>query len=314
VSAAPASHALVGGVELGGSKAVCVVGAGREIFAEERLPLGESSATLAAVTSFFTRQRARGRTISALGIASFGPLELREAHPDFGRITTTPKPGWSRVDLVRPLREALGVPTVLDTDVNAAALAEGRFGAARGCGNLVYLTVGTGIGAGAIVGGRTLHGLTHTEMGHVAVIRADGDSYPGRCPFHGDCLEGMASGPAIEARFGQRAETLEGEGRDAAAGVVAFYLAAALRGIVFTLAPERIVLGGGLSQLPGLVVRVRRAFARQVANYPALPEHQDGRFVVAAKLGQSAGPAGALWLAEVAANRSPPTNRGGRPA
>ena len=148
MGSAPATSALVGGVELGGSKAVCVVGAGREIVAEERLPLGESAATLAAIASFFARQRTDDRPISALGVASFGPLELREAHPDFGRITATPKPGWSRVDLVRPLREALGVPTVLDTDVNAAALAEGRFGAARGCSNLVYLTVGTGIGAG----------------------------------------------------------------------------------------------------------------------------------------------------------------------
>jgi fructokinase len=302
VGAAPASPALVGGVELGGSKAVCVVGAGREIFAEERLPLGESSATLAAVTSFFTRQRARGRTISALGIASFGPLELREAHPDFGRITTTPKPGWSRVDLVRPLREALGVPTVLDTDVNAAALAEGRFGAARGCGNLVYLTVGTGIGAGAIVGGRTLHGLTHTEMGHVAVIRADGDSYPGRCPFHGDCLEGMVSGPALAERFGAPLEELTASVRERAAAITSGYLAQLLRSIVYIVVPERIVIGGGVSQLPDLVALVADQLRASLAGYPVLSADELASLVVPAELGQSAGPVGALVLAERAAD------------
>ena len=166
----------------------------------------------------------------------------------------------------------------------------------------MYLTLGTGIGGGAVIDGRVVRGLVHPEMGHVPVPRRPGDTFAGVCPFHGDCLEGMASGTAIGARFGQRAETFDDASRDAAVEVVAFYLAAALRGIVFTLAPERIVLGGGLSQLPGLVVRVRRAFARQVANYPALPEHQDARFVVPAALGQSAGPAGALLLAELAAS------------
>ena len=301
MGSAPASAVLVGGVELGGSKAVCVVGAGREIVAEERLPLGESAATLAAIASFFARQRTDGRPISALGIASFGPLELREAHADFGRITATPKPGWSRVDLVRPLREALGVPTVLDTDVNAAALAEGRFGAARGCSNLVYLTVGTGIGAGAIVGGRTLHGLTHTEMGHVAIIRAEGDTYPGRCPFHGDCLEGMVSGPALAERFGAPLEELGPSDRERAAVITSGYLAQMLRSVVYIVVPERIVIGGGVSQLPGLVPLVADALRASLAGYPVLSADELASLVVPAELGQSAGPVGALVLAERAA-------------
>ncbi len=298
MGSAPASAALVGGVELGGSKAVCVIGAGREIVAEERLPLGESAATLAAIASFFARQRTHGRPISALGIASFGPLELRRAHPDFGRITATPKPGWSRVDLVRPLRDALGVPTALDTDVNAAALAEGRYGAARGCGNLVYLTVGTGIGGGAIVGGRTLQGLTHTEMGHVALIRAEGDSYPGRCPFHGDCLEGMVSGPALAERFGAPLEELTPSDRERAAVVTSGYLAQLLRSIVYIVVPERIVIGGGVSQLPGLVPLVADALRGSLAGYPVLSADELSSLVVPAELGQSAGPVGALVLAE----------------
>jgi fructokinase len=302
VGSAPTSHALVGGVEPGGSKAVCVVGAGREIVAEERLPLGESTATLAAIASFFARQRMHGRAISALGIASFGPLELRKEHPDFGRITATPKPGWSGVDVVRPLCEALGVPTALDTDVNAAALAEGRFGAARGCGNLVYLTVGTGIGAGAIVGGRTLHGLTHTEMGHVAVIRTEGDTYPGRCPFHGDCLEGMVSGPALAERFGAPLEELTAAGRARAAVIASGYLAQLLRSIVYIVVPERIVIGGGVSQLPELVPLAAEALRATLAGYPVLSADELASLVVPAELGQSAGPIGALVLAERAAD------------
>ena len=165
----------------------------------------------------------------------------------------------------------------------------------------MYLTLGTGIGGAVVIDGRVIHGLVHSEVGHVAVPRRPGDGFAGVCPFHGDCLEGMMSGPAMAARFGRRAEELEGDDVAEAAELASWYLATAIRGIVYTIAPERVVLGGGLSQLPGLVARTRRAFARQVMSYPALVEHQDARFVVAAGLGQDAGPAGALVLAEQAA-------------
>ena len=290
------------GLEAGGTKFVCVVGRGPDdIVASERIDVTDPASTIPRAIAFFQRTVAAGHPIDALGIASFGPVELRRGHPAYGSITVTPKPGWSGTDMVGPFRDGLAVPVAFDTDTNAAALAEGRWGAARDVRSYVYLTLGTGIGGGAVVDGRVLRGLVHPEMGHVSVPRRPGDTFSGSCPFHGDCLEGMASGPALAARFGRRAETFDAATRDEAVEVVADYLGAALRDLVFTLAPERIVLGGGLTQLPGLVVRVRRAFARNVANYPALPEHQDPGFVVPAGLGQQAGPAGALLLAELAA-------------
>jgi fructokinase len=287
------------GLEGGGTKFVCVIGRGPDqISATRRIEVTDPATTIAEAVVFFQGAVDGGARLEALGVASFGPVESRRDHPSYGRITTTPKPGWSGTDMVRPF-EALGIPIAFDLDVNAAALAEATWGAARDVGSSVYLTLGTGIGGGVVVDGRILRGLVHPEMGHVPVPRRPGDTFAGTCPFHGDCLEGMASGPAIAARLGARPETLDAAGRDAAVEVVAWYLGAALRGIVYTLAPERVVLGGGLTQLPGLVSRVRRAFARNVMNYPALPEHQDARFVVPAALGQSAGPAGALLLAEL---------------
>ncbi len=293
---------MYGGIEAGGTKFVCVAGVGPDdIRLTRRIAVTDPASTIGACLAVFREAAADRLEVEALGIASFGPVELRPEHPAYGCITTTPKPGWSGTDIVGPFRDAFGVPIGFDTDVNGAALAEGRWGSAVGLRSFVYLTLGTGIGGAAVLDGAVVHGLVHPEMGHVPVPRRSGDTFAGVCPFHGDCLEGMASGPSIAARFGGPAETLDREAQAAAGDLAAFYLAAALRGIVFTLAPERIVLGGGLSQVPGLVLRVRRALAAQLSNYPGLPEHQDARFVVAAGLGQQAGPAGALLLAERAA-------------
>ena len=217
------------------------------------------------------------------------------------QVTSTPKPGWSGTDLIGPVASEFGLPVGFDTDVNAAALAEGRWGAARGLESFIYITLGTGIGGGAVVEGRILHGLGHPEMGHVAVPRRPGDTFAGACPFHGDCFEGMASGPTIAARFGRPAETLEGADQAAAAALVAFYLAAGVRSLVYALAPERIVVGGGLSAIPGLFDAARSELARQLAGYPGLPEHREETFLVTAALGGMAGPAGTLILAEAAA-------------
>jgi fructokinase len=202
----------------------------------------------------------------------------------------------------RPIASEFGLPVGFDTDVNAAALAEGRWGAARGLESFIYITLGTGIGGGAVVEGRILHGLGHPEMGHVAVPRRPGDTFAGACPFHGDCFEGMASGPTIAARFGRRAETLEGADRAAAAALVAFYLAAGVRSLAYALAPERIVVGGGLSAMPGLFDAARSELAKQLADYPGLPEHREEAFLVTAALGGMAGPVGTLVLAEDAAS------------
>ena len=294
---------MYGGIEAGGTKFVCVLGTGPEdIIETARIDVAAPAETIAASLAFFRRAIDAGVPLEALGIGSFGPVELREGHPHRGWITSTPKPGWSGTDLVGPVASVLGRPVGFDTDVNAAALAESRWGAARGLRSFIYITLGTGIGGGAVVEGRVLHGLGHPEMGHVAVPRRPGDSFVGGCPFHGDCFEGMASGPTIAARFGRRAETLGGADRAAAAALVAFYLAAGVRSLVYALAPERIVVGGGLSAIPGLFGAARSELARQLADYPGLPEHVNDGFLVPAALGGMAGPAGTLILAEDAAN------------
>jgi fructokinase len=266
--------------------------------AQVRIPTGEPTETLAQILAFFQREVASGGPLAAIGIASFGPLELRRSHPRYGFITTSPKPGWSDVDLVGPVRSALGVPVGFDTDVNAAALGEGRWGAARGLDTFGYLTVGTGIGAGAVVRGQVSHGLGHPEMGHLSVPRQPGDGFGGACPFHADCLEGMASGMAIAARWGRPAEQLDGDELQAAAALEAAYLAAGLRNIVYSIAPQRIVIGGGVAGLPGLFPLIRASLAETLAGYPGLPEHTAEDFIVPAALGPLAGPAGALVLAD----------------
>ena len=195
----------------------------------------------------------------------------------------------------------VGLPVAFDTDVDGAALGEGHWGAAAGLSTFVYITVGTGIGAGAVVNGAVAHGLVHAEMGHVIVDRQPGDDYPGRCPFHGDCMEGMAAGPTIEDRFGVRAEHLEGDDVAQAVEWEAGYLASGIRNMVYILAPERVVIGGGVAELPGLFPALRRNLAASLAGYPGLPEHESDNFVVPAALGGMAGPLGSLVLAEQAA-------------
>ena len=293
---------MLGGIEAGGTKFVCVIGVSPDrIVRETRFPTRDPGATIADAVAFFRDAARDGHPIDALGVASFGPVELRPGHPRYGFVTTTPKPGWSGADLVGPLRGALGVPVGFDTDVNGAALGEGRWGAARGLRSFVYVTVGTGIGGGAVVGGAPVHGLPHPEMGHVSVARLPGDDFPGICPFHGDCLEGMACGPAIAARWGRPAEDLRGDDLRRAVDIEAHYLAAGLRNVIYALAPERIVLGGGVAGLPGLLPALRARLAEALAGYPGLPEHGADGFVVPPGLGGGAGAAGALALAEAAA-------------
>ncbi|MGH3822489.1 MAG: ROK family protein [Pseudonocardiaceae bacterium] len=289
----------LGAVEVGGTKVLCLVGSGPDdIVSQARIPTGEPAETLEAVCAFVQQEVSSGGPLVAIGIASFGPLELRRSHPRYGFITTTPKPGWSNIDVIGPVRRALGVPVGFDTDVNGAALGEGRWGAARGLDTFVYMTVGTGIGAGAVVEGRIIHGLGHPEMGHLSVPRQPGDDFAGRCPFHGDCLEGMASGAALAARWGGPAERLESDQLRAATELEAAYLAAGLRNIVYALAPQRIVIGGGVAGLPELFPLLRAHLVAALASYPGLPEHAADDFVVPATLGSLAGPLGAFVLAD----------------
>jgi fructokinase len=293
---------LVGGVEVGGTKVVCAVGTGPDdVRAEARVPTTAPAETLARVAAFFAGQAAR-TPLAALGIAAFGPLDLDPRSPTFGRLTTTPKPGWRGADLVGPLGRALRVPVALDTDVNAAALAEHRWGAGRGLATLVYVTVGTGIGGGVVVHGRPLHGLVHPELGHVRVPHDRGrDPFPGICPVHGDCWEGLAAAPAIAARWGQAPEALP----DDHPGWVlqGHYLALGLASAVLTLSPERLVLGGGVMARARLYPLVRAGVGELLGGYLASPALGDGleRYIVPPALGERAGVLGALLLARSAA-------------
>jgi fructokinase len=288
---------VFGGVEAGGTKFVCAIGTGPDdVRARAVIPTTAPGETMAAAVEFFASHA--GVPVAAIGIASFGPIDLDPRSPTFGCITTTPKRGWSDTDVVGPFRARLSVPVGFDTDVNGAAVAEHRWGAARGLGTVVYLTVGTGIGGGALVGGRPVHGLVHPEMGHVRVPRDPAvDPFPGACPFHGDCLEGLASGPAMEARWGARSETLAAD--HPAWDLEARYLALGIVNVIAVLSPERVVLGGGVMRAAGLLPRIRRHVLDALAGYvraPAIVDDID-RYIVPAALGDRAGVLGALALA-----------------
>jgi fructokinase len=293
---------LVGGIEAGGTKVVCAVGTGPDdVRAEVRVPTTTPARTVELVAAFFLEQATRA-PLAALGVASFGPLDLDRRSPTFGFITTTPKPGWRGVDVLGPLRTALGLPLALDTDVNAAALAEQRWGVGRGLGTVVYVTVGTGIGGGVVVDGRPLHGLLHPEMGHVRVPHDQAhDPFPGSCPTHGDCWEGLATAPAIAARWGRAPETLPDD--HPAWPVEAHYLALGLANIVLTLSPERIVLGGGVMARAHLYGLVRSEVSDLLGGYLSSPALADGleRYIVPPALGDRAGVLGAMALAQTAA-------------
>jgi fructokinase len=295
--------ALCAAIEAGGTKFVCLVGGGPDdIRAETRFATTSPEATLRETLEFLRAQRARHGPVAAAGIASFGPLDLDPGSPTYGSITSTPKPLWARTDIVGPVRQALGVPVGFDTDVNAAAAGEGRWGAARGLDSFLYLTVGTGIGGGGLVNGRPMHGLVHPEMGHVRIPhdRRD-DPFAGACPFHGDCLEGLASGPAIQARWGQPAETLPDD--HPAWALEARYLALALSNFICTLSPRRIILGGGVMDHRTLFPRLRAEVQALLNGYVQAPEVTTDleRYVVPPALGARAGVLGALALAQDAA-------------
>ncbi|HUS16607.1 MAG TPA: ROK family protein, partial [Chloroflexia bacterium] len=254
---------LYGGIEAGGTKWVCAVGNGPGNLVDEiTFPTTAPAETLERALSFFLGHP----EIAALGIGAFGPLDADEASPAWGYITTTPKPGWAHTDVAPMLARALGVPVRFDTDVNAAAWGEGRWGAAQGLDTFAYLTIGTGIGGGAVVNGRLLHGLLHPELGHIRIPHDRAvDPYVGHCPYHGNCLEGLAAGPALEARWGQRGETLPPE--HPAWALEAHYLGLALVTLICTLSPQRIILGGGVMQPAHLLPLVRTAVQKLLNGY-----------------------------------------------
>ena len=294
------SPPLLGAIEAGGTKFVCLVGSGPEdMRAETRFPTTTPDATIRNAVEFLRAEQRRQGPLAAVGIASFGPVDLQPRSPTYGFITSTPKPGWANVDIVGAARAALEVPVGFDTDVNAAGLAEWRWGAARGLDSVLYLTVGTGIGGGGLVDGRLLHGLVHPEMGHIRIPHdPTTDPFPGACPFHGDCLEGLASGPAIRARWQQASEDLPDD--HAAWPLEARYLALAVVNFVCTLSPQRIVMGGGVMSHPPLLGLIRAQVVELLNNYVRAPEviEQIDEYIVAPALGGRAGVLGGLALAE----------------
>jgi fructokinase len=289
---------LWGGIEAGGTKFVCAVGTGPDdLRAEVRFPTTTPEETFGRAIQFFQQQKKE--PLTAIGIASFGPVDLNPDSPTFGYITDTPKPGWAHTDFAGRIRRALGVPVGFDTDVNVAALGEYRWGAAQGLDTFIYLTIGTGIGGGGMVNGKLIHGLVHPEMGHIRIPHDRGrDPYAGSCPYHGDCLEGLAAGPALEERWGQRGETLPAD--HPAWPLEADYLAFGLVNIICVLSPQRIIIGGGVMQQPQLFPLVRRRVQELLNNYlpvPAILDHIDD-YIVPPGLGDQAGVLGAMALAQ----------------
>jgi fructokinase len=271
---------LFGAIEAGGTKFICGVGTGPDDLETIQIPTTSPADTTDAAIAFL-----RSRRVSAIGIASFGPVDLAS-----GRITSTPKAGWSHFDLAGVIGRGLALPVAFDTDVNGAALGEARWGAAQGISDFLYLTVGTGIGGGAMVNGALLHGLGHPEMGHIRIPRDRADTFAGICPFHGDCLEGLASGPAIAARWGRPARELP-PGHEAWRQQ-ARYLALGCANWIYTLSPKLILMGGGVGEQAQLFPMIRTELATILNGYVEAPR------IEPPMLGPRAGVLGALALAE----------------
>lgn len=283
---------LVAGIELGGTKCICILARGPDAIEESvRIPTTRPEETLAAIEAVLDRWSG----FVAIGIASFGPVSIDRHAGDYGHITSTPKPGWAGTDIAGRLHRRYGVPTGFHTDVVGAALAEARWGAAQGLPDIAYVTIGTGVGAGMIANHRPIDGLTHSELGHIRPVRFRGDDWIGNCPFHGACLEGLVSGPAIAARIGKPAD--EAPAEDPVWDGVADALGQLCHTLVLTGIPRRIVMGGGVMGAAHLFPRVRAAMTRSLGGYVTLPEVAlTDSFIVPPALGNNAGPLGAIVL------------------
>ena len=294
---------LYGGIEAGGTKFVCAVGSGPDDLREEiRFSTDSPESTIAKSIDFFQQQQEEHGPLAAVGIGSFGPVDPHPESPTFGYVTTTPKPGWANTNFTGAIRDGLDLPVGFDTDVNAAALGEHRWGAAQGLENFLYLTIGTGIGGGGMMNGRLMHGLVHPEMGHIRIPHdREADPFPGRCPYHGDCFEGLASGPAIEDRWQKSARDLPDD--HPAWSLEADYLALALNNFICTLSPQRVILGGGVMEQPTVLPMVRGKTLAYLNNYVqnAAITEQIESYLVPPSLGNQAGVLGAIALAMAAA-------------
>lgn len=288
---------LYGGVETGGTWCVCALGTGPEdIRSYEQYPTRSPQETLDQIVEFFRA----GPLPTAIGVGSFGPVDVHRDSPTWGSVTSTPKPGWQHTSVAPVLRDRLDVPVVFDNDVNAAALGEHRWGAGRDVESLCYLTVGTGIGAGLLIGGRPWHGLVHPEVGHIRIPHDQArDQFAGNCPTHGDCWEGLAAGGAIAARWDEPPEQLPDE--HPAWPLEADYLALGILSIVCVASPHRMIVGGGVMDRAPLLPMVRTRLRDLLAGYletPLLNERID-QYLVGPELGDRAGVLGAIALAQL---------------
>lgn len=299
---------VYGAIEAGGTKFVCAVSTGQSanLLARQEFPTGDDPpACMARVVAWLQTQGDDHGQLAGIGVASFGPVDLNGKSPTYGHITSTPKPGWAGADLLGPLRRAFAnVPLALDTDVNGAALGEHAWGAARDLTDFIYVTMGTGIGGGGLVGGQLIHGLIHPEMGHVRLPRLVGDDFPGVCPYHGDCWEGLCCGPAIERRVGRPAGELPAD--DPAWQITAHYTAFALANILFVTSPQRIIIGGSVRKAGRFgetaFLQAVRSRLQDILNHyivsPAVEDRGIDDFVVPPQLGDDAGICGAVALAQ----------------
>jgi fructokinase len=296
------SNPIYAGVELGGTKCVVIVARGPdEIVERTTIPTTTPEETLGSIEKALLDWQSK-HVFQALGIASFGPVDLNEESPTHGHIVRTSKPGWSDTDVARRLERACGVPMAFDTDVNGAALAEMRWGAGQGMRDFAYITVGTGIGVGLVVNGRPTRGFAHSELGHIRPARLEGDDFPGSCPYHGDCAEGLASGPALKARLGSRSfDELSAD--DPMWEAVGWTIAQLCHVIVCAAAPHAIALGGGVTdRQPHLLERVNQMLRQSLNGYMLLPG--GNAYVRPPALGSNAGPLGAIALAMSASGQT----------
>lgn len=288
------AHPTFAGVELGGTKCVAILARGpQDIVASETVPTTGPEKTLGAIGGLLEQWKSEHR-YSALGIASFGPVEIDASSPAYGSITTTPKLGWRDTNVLRKLQRIANVPAAFDTDVNGAALAEMRWGSGQGFDDFAYITVGTGVGVGLIVNGRATRGFAHCELGHIRVARLPGDAFAGSCPYHGDCVEGLAAGPSLRARIGEGVADLRPD--DPVWDSVSWAIAQLCHAIVCAAAPRAIAIGGGvIENQPHLLERVERMLVESLNGYMQLPS--DGPYIRSPALGANAGPLGSIALA-----------------
>lgn len=283
---------LFGALEAGGTKMVCAVGnENGQILNQVSIPTTTPKETMPKIIDYF-----KGKEITALGVGCFGPIDLNRNSATYGFITSTPKLDWRNYNIVGELSKALEIPIGFDTDVNGSLLGEVTWGAAKGLTDVMYFTIGTGIGAGIMTNGKLLHGMLHPEAGHVILAVREDDSYAGKCPYHGTCFEGLASGPAIEARWGDKAQNLED--REEVWDLESYYIAQALMNCVLTLSPQKIILGGGVMHQTQLFPLIRTKFHEMISGYIDTEELKNlDEYIVPAELKDNQGIMGCIKLA-----------------